>query len=311
MTTTFEFKTNQTNQNKERYNHVLTDLHDYMFTESLIQQIIHESSSLEKEKEKEKINETEKRKSKTNTNNKATKNNNCINNGTGTQHNSYKNNNAIIHVKLNQLDFNFPKQRDTLFWCFYIMKYGDIQYETLDVINVVIEKKLKYECIEKIRENKQMIKTYKYATMSHLENQLANEKNIDLPTFLTLCVLENMNVFHIHNKTWFELRMNDGDQFFILNKMDRTGTTKHGMHGYSCIACTTTNPITNQQLQTYKSNMFQITNIEKPLKALSSYKVSELIEICNQLGLNIVNLENGKNKNKAELYELLVQYFGL
>ena len=307
MTSAFEFKTNQTNQNKERYNHVLTNLQDYMFTESLIQQIIQASSSLlDKEKEKENVIQIEKKKNTIQTKNT---NNNTTQHGKQ-QNSNYKNNNAIMYVKINNLDFMLPKQRDTLFWCFYIMKYGDIQYETLDVINVVIEKKLKYECIEKIRENKQIIKTYKYATLTHLENQLANEKNIDLSTFLTLCVLENMNVFYIHNKTWFELRMNDSDNFFILNKMDGkgNGTTKHG---YSCLACTTTNPIMNQQLETYKTNMFQITNIEKPLKALSSYKVSELTEICNQLGLNIINVDNGKNKNKAELYELLVQYFGL
>jgi hypothetical protein len=57
--------------------------------------------------------------------------------------------------------------------------------------------------------------------------------------------------------------------------------------------------------------MFQINNIEKPLKALSSYKVSELVEICNQIGLNIINAENGKHKNKGQMYELLVQYFGV
>lgn len=280
----YEFKTNQTNQNNQRYNDVLINLQDYMFTESLIQQIIQISQN-----QIEKTDKTEKSHKQL-------------------QSTKYNNNNALMYVKVNNLQFLLPKQRDTLFWCFYIMKYGDVQYETLDVINVVIEKKLKFECIEKIRENKQIIKTYKYATLSHLENQLANEKNIDLPTFLTLCLLENMNVFYIHNKTWFELLMNDGLDFFMINKMD--GKSKYG-NGYCCISCTSSNPVMNQELQTYKNTMFQINNIEKPLKALSSYKVSELVEICNQLGLNIINIENGKHKNKGQMYELLVQYFGV
>ena len=35
-----------------------------------------------------------------------------------------------------------PKQKDNLFWCFYILKYGEANYEMLDNINIVFEKKL-------------------------------------------------------------------------------------------------------------------------------------------------------------------------
>lgn len=286
-----DFKTNQSNQNNQRYNDVLINLQDYMFTDLFIEKIIKISQD---EKEKETIERK-----------KEVYNNRQINVNTNDKK-IYKNNNTIIHVKVNNLSFLLPKQKDTLFWCFYIMKYGDVEYEILDEINVVIEKKLKYECIEKVRQNKQLIKTYKYATMSHIENQLANEKNIDLQTFLILCVLENMNVLYIHNKTWFELRMNDSDNFFIINKLD--GHTKHG---YCCMSCKSSDPQMNAEMQNYKNTMFQIDNIEKPLKGLSSYKVSELVEICNKLGLNVINQENGKHKNKGQMYELLVQYFGL
>ena len=38
-----------------------------------------------------------------------------------------------------------PKQKDSLFWCFYILKYGETNYEMLENINIVLEKKLKME----------------------------------------------------------------------------------------------------------------------------------------------------------------------
>ena len=38
-----------------------------------------------------------------------------------------------------------PVQKDTLFWCFYILKYGENKYEMLDNINIVLEKTLKIE----------------------------------------------------------------------------------------------------------------------------------------------------------------------
>lgn len=290
-----EFKTNQANENNQRYNDVLTNLQDYMFTDSLIEKMIDLSLYSH--------NSEHTQKNHNNHNN----NHHHNNNHTHQQQPSKKN---IAHIKVNNLYFLLPKQKDSLFWCFYIMKYGDVQYELLDEINVVIEKKLKYECIEKVRQNKQLLRTYKYATLSHIENQLANEKNIDLPTFLSLCVLENMNVFYIHNKTRFELQMNDSDDFFMLNKLDgNNGKTKQ--HGYGCISCKSTEPKITQELEYYKTTLFQIHNIEKPLKALSSYKVSELVEMCNKLGLNVINLENGKHKSKGQMYELLVQYFGV
>jgi hypothetical protein len=73
----------------------------------------------------------------------------------------------------------------------------------LDNINIVFEKKLKIDYVEKIRKEKQIVKLYKFATLTHLENQLANEEKIDLNTFFTLCAIENINVLYVCKKTYF------------------------------------------------------------------------------------------------------------
>ena len=41
----------------------------------------------------------------------------------------------------------------------------------LENINIVLEKKLKIEYFEKIRNEKQVVKSHKFATLTHLENQ--------------------------------------------------------------------------------------------------------------------------------------------
>ena len=47
-----------------------------------------------------------------------------------------------------------------------------------------------------------MIKTYKFGiSLTHIENQLVNESCIDIPTFLILCVLENLNIFFVDRNT--------------------------------------------------------------------------------------------------------------
>lgn len=191
-----------------------------------------------------------------------------------------------------------PKQKDTLFWCFYIMTYGEANYEMLHPINLIVEKKWKIEYIEKIRQNKNLLKQHKYATLVHIENQLLNEEKIDLKTFFSLCVLENLNIFYINKKTYYDLSMNESkDEIFIL----RHHYENKGKYGFE--------KANEEILQNDRKSLFKIENFEKPLKAMSSYKNQELIDFCIRLGLEIVNQDTKKPKKKQDLYECLVQYF--
>ena len=188
-----------------------------------------------------------------------------------------------------------PKQKDSLFWCFYILKYGEQNYEMLENINIVLEKRLKIEYIEKIRKEKQIVKSHKFATLTHLENQLANEEKIDINTFFTLCVVENINVLYICKKTYFELLMND-DKIHIIHRLDNY--SKYGYEG-----------IEQSKIELYRSTLFKVDDVEKPIKSISSYKVSELVDFCSKLGIEICVKDTNKNISKKDLYESLIQYF--
>lgn len=183
-----------------------------------------------------------------------------------------------------------PREKDTLFWCFYVMKHGDTSYEMLKHRNFIIEKKLKFEFIEQIRSDKQVIKTYKIATLTHLENNLANEERVDVKTFLNLCIIENLNVIYINKKTYFKLSISDTDtnSIHVIYCLDN--------YKYGHEQTTTNNDITN--------NLFPLESIDKPIKAISAYKVQELVDICNKL-----SIETTCKDKKKDLYELLIQYF--
>ena len=174
------------------------------------------------------------------------------------------------------------------------MKHGDTKYEMLEHKNILTEKKLKIEYVEKIRKEKQTVKTYKFATLTHIENNLANENQLDLKTFLTLCAVENLNVLFIKNKTYYELRMNDGNELHCVHLL------QNYKYGYEI------NPTGAEQM---KTTLYKLDNIDKPIKALSGYKLSELVEMCEKLSLDIVDKETNKSKGKKELYEAIVQYF--
>jgi len=197
----------------------------------------------------------------------------------------------------------FPREKDSLFWCFYIMKNGEANYEMIDFKNLIVEKKIKIEYVEKLRKEKQLLKTYKFATLTHIENQLANEQRIDIYTFLTLCVLENLNVFYINKNTYFELLMNDTSTIYLIKKGFVNGNKYVANFGYKI------DNKESEELTKYKNEFYKIDNIDKPIKSISAYKVQELIDFCNKLSIETVNNETKKNKNKNELYESLIQYF--
>ncbi len=183
-----------------------------------------------------------------------------------------------------------PREKDSLFWCFYIMKNGHTAYEMLDHRNFIVEKKLKIDYVEQIRSEKEKIKMYKFATLTHLESNLANDDRIDLPTFLTMCVIENLNVSVIKKQTYFELLMNDSVDMHTIHCLDNY------KHGYT-------------QICPDKQNLLKLDNITKPLKSISSYKVDDLTKMCEQLKISITNDKTCKAKTKNELYESIAQYF--
>lgn len=184
---------------------------------------------------------------------------------------------------------------DTLFWCFYIMKNGIMSYEMMPHKNVVGEKKIKFEYVESlVRKNKDFIKKYKFTTISNIENVLANENKLDLGTFITLCALENLNIFFVNKKTYFELTMNETDVKYIVRNVN-------GIYGFeTCEA---------EDIEKITSEFIKIDNIGKPLKSISAYKVNELIEMNVKLGLDIKHSSTDKNKTKNDLYEQLFKYF--
>ncbi len=201
-----------------------------------------------------------------------------------------------------EVSFTFPSQKDSLFWCFYIMKHGLDAYNALENINIVVEKKLKIEYVETLRKNKHVIKSSKLAPLVYVENLLANELQIDIKTFFTLCILEKISLLYLYKKT-----------FFLLNKSEDDISELSSMHVVKRNDVPSKFGIMEnekpEKIKEYMDTLYKIENISKPIKGLSSYKVSELVDMSKKLGLEIINKTTNKQKTKNELYESLVQQF--
>ena len=49
--------------------------------------------------------------------------------------------------------------------------------------------------------------------------------------------------------------------------------------------------------------LYKIDNLNKPLKAMSAYKVDELLDMCHKLGISM----SDKKETKQDLYQKIVQ----
>ena len=194
-----------------------------------------------------------------------------------------------------------PKQKDSLFWCFYILKYGFSNYE-MEINNqyFVVEKNEKFKYIELLRKNKDLLKLHKIKPLTQLEDDLANKDKISPKTFFALCVLENINVLLVDKRKVYELLINDTPTINIVHRNNETY--------YHSIELDVTEEMCNKYRETY----YKLTNFDTTLKGIASYKLQELTDLCKKLNINI---EEHKDKTlkqkmtKKDIYELLVMNY--
>jgi len=225
-----------------------------------------------------------------NTNKQITNNTNkqIINNTNNT--NKQITNNKLLNEKY------IPKQKDSLFWCFYILKYGFSNYE-MEINNqyFVVEKTQKFKYIELLRKNKDIIKIHKIKPFTELEDDLANKDKISIKTFFALCILENINILLIDKRKLYELVCIDIDEQNPVHIIHRNSQTfEHHIE---------LNVMT-EKINHYKDTYYKMNGFGESLKSMGSYKMEELLDLSNKL--NITVKETNKKLTKKDIYELLI-----
>jgi hypothetical protein len=192
-----------------------------------------------------------------------------------------------------------PLKKDSLFWCFYILKYGFSKYE-MEVGNqhFSIEKQEKFKYIDHVRNptNKDLLKIHKIKPLSLLEDDLANQEKISIKTFFALCIIENMNVILIDKRKVYEVLTTDEPKIHVIHR--NSITYEHYIEL----------DVPADKINMYKETYYNMSNFDTSLKAMTSYKVEELLELCKKLEIN-TDIKEKKKMTKKDIYELLVQQF--
>lgn len=183
-----------------------------------------------------------------------------------------------------------PEEEDTLFWCYIIYKYGYSEYELKREKKYESITNLKINLVYTIRENKELLKKLKLRK-TKIEENLTSDKKISLDTFLFLIAVNEINILYIDKHTYYEESYSDKEKRCII-KYEKD-QDKYGLLD-----------ITTEELEKIKENKLHILNLSKPIKALSSYKVPELKEMCKILDIDIMKTTT-KCKTKKELYQLI------
>lgn len=123
---------------------------------------------------------------------------------------------------------------------------------------------------------------------------MANNQCISMKTFIALCIASNINIMFIENRKCFE----------IIFDSDETVPTYvvHCFKNFSMSTYCYETDVSQNNIEDYRNNMFKWESVDKPLKAVSYYKLEELIDICKRFDI----IGAIKNKTKKELYELIV-----
>ena len=114
-----------------------------------------------------------------------------------------------------------------------------------------------------------------------------------MKTFIALCAADNINILFIHKRKCFELMCEDDNPIHIIHWQENPEKYCYEMNA------------SKEVLDNYRNTLFKWESLEKPLKAMTSYKVDELMDLCKKLGLEEKMNTAGK-KTKKDLYELLI-----
>ena len=209
-------------------------------------------------------------------------------------------------LNVSQNGFFTPKQSDSLFWCFYILCNGYTSYE-YETNYFTAEQQFKIKTIEKVKkgDNKQALKDNKISK-KNFESGLMEV--VTPKTLYALCIFYSINVFYVHNNTYYDIVVDSEKPINVIRY--NSETNNYSVCAGAGAGVGTDNSQTSQQLCDYiekiKESHWKLETIEKPLRAITSYSMEELVNICNKLDISITD-ESNKKKKKAELYSSILQ----
>jgi len=211
----------------------------------------------------------------------------------------------LVGIEDKNEDFISPKQIDSLFWCLYIANFGYNDYVTINRNYGIKELEIKKNVIDYLKNNPNKMKETNYKItkiiiQEVMSDLMTSQKETSIHCLLAIISMFNMNIIMIDSNRQFLLEFNSNND---NQKNISTYLIKKDKHGKYHI---NTEPITNEDIDKLKNEIICLENYMKPMKSISGYKIEELEELSQKVGINILD-KNEKRYKKQELYYLIAE----
>ena len=213
--------------------------------------------------------------------------------------------NATISVPVQQPTQQKPPQnednafrpavnQDPMFWCFYVMQNGVFKYEQI-ANRFTAEQDGKRDQIIMLRDKGKSLKqtTGIKFSASTIEGEIMSPR-ISLHAFQVLVRLNSLNAVFVNpqNRVYAEFISDavSNKPVYLMQRMDEKSRR---------VSMT---QATEAQLTSLRETHYRVENLQKPIKSVSAYTVTELTEMCHQLKIQLK-----PKMKKQELYDSIVK----
>jgi len=188
-----------------------------------------------------------------------------------------------------------PVKTDTLFWCAYVINKGEAEYEMIGkrYKNAEIEEKQKM--IDFIKKSPDAIKSSFKITgvkMKEIMSELMMDKKTSWTAFLAMCVYYKFSAIVCCKKTYLDFFVKGAENTYLFHR-DESGHIS-----------VDTNELDEAEMKDIRDARIHLgQNPEKPLKAASHYKMDDLLNMAEKIGITC-----GQNKwKKADWYDAVLK----
>jgi len=193
-----------------------------------------------------------------------------------------------------------PTQSDTLFWCLFIIHFGYKEYKEVQRNYGVMELEVKKKIGEFISVNPHAMKTAnikitKGGVQEILSELLTSQKETSMNCLMAILVYYKFNVIILNSTKTLSLE-------YISNKDESLPTYVLYKDTYNKYKVNV-NQLTEDEINTIRETTICLENYAKPMRGISSYKVSELEDIAMKMGI----YNQTKKYKKTDLYEEIAE----
>ena len=164
------------------------------------------------------------------------------------------------------------KEKDKLLWAFYIMMHGEDAYKYLKT-KFVADKEIRITSVETLHKMSNVFKQHKL-NKSRIEAELSSDAFLTLEGFFGLCIIHNLSAMFIKNNCYCVLYgVGDSENPYLIEE------SEHGIG----IHVSKNKKVLSEMARDVRKTKWKMENVLAPIKSISSYTHSELLEIYNKV----------------------------